>query len=584
MKGILIKSAIALAVLTLIHSIFWFFKAGQIEKQVNHFVSENATYISVGKVAVSGFPLSQKVSVEDLRFVIPNSALTNYQTTVKQLEAKTSIFSSDFTVLVTDQVLVQNLETTESGYVEFSSNPIIKISLVDGVIANFTYKDSGYRILDADKIVIYQASSSDISFTSTKEDEKTKNRLKANVKDIEGFDVISVYKNAVERKIINGIKTGEISIGNAAADLVTGNAVVELTSDAASIDEYDVAAQGDLNKIPADNATDISLATDVPQNPVTETKTSSAVNKSTDAVPNAKMAMEAPTIKEKVKTNTADVTGANTAVEPVQDTALVENDTVIAKDAVKDSSGTKNETPNVGNTLTQTQDIIDQNNDQATNQNPTIVANNSDAMALEKEAPAETIAVKSNLDIDIEYELVPSELDKQSQSPIDITQIQDSPIHYSKIMKVNNFEFSNSLYKITLNGQMSIFQDDVMPSGALTAKVEQIGNLISFISNALSSEITVQAKETAPDLQTAELPIYDNQLDVIEPLAQSPNDGDHYQDFLKRLTANLAPIIQELSHKNQLTTDTSAVFDIRREKNLEILVNETPVREILGKI
>lgn len=579
MKGILIKSAIALAVLALIHSIFWFFKAGQIEKQVNHFVSENATYISVGKVAVSGFPLSQKVSVEDLRFVIPNSALNNYQTTVKQLEAKTSIFSSDFTVLVTDQVLVQNLETTDSGYIEFSSNPTIKISLVDGMVANFTYKDSGYRILDADKIVIYQASSSDISFTSAKEDEKTKNRLKANIKDIEGFDVISVYKNAVERKIINGIKTGEISIGNAAADLVTGNAVVELTSDTASIDEYDVAAQGDLNKIPADSTTDVSLAKDAPQNPVTETKTSSSANKAIDAVPNAKMAMEASTVKEEVETNITDVTGANTAIEPIQDTALMENNTVV-KDAVIDSSDKKDESTNAENPVTQTQDIVDQ----TTNQNSTIVANTSDTTALEKEVSTETIAVKSNLDIDIEYELVPYELDKQSQSPIDITQIQDSPIHYSKIMKVNNFEFSNSLYKITLNGQMSIFQDDIMPSGALTAKIEQLDNLISFISNGLSSEINVPAKDKAPDLQTAELPIYNNQLDVVEPLAQSPNGGDPYQDFLKRLTANLDPITQELSQKNQLTTDNSAVFDIRREKNLEILVNETPVREILGKI
>jgi hypothetical protein len=42
-------------------------------------------------------------------------------------------------------------------------------------------------------------------------------------------------------------------------------------------------------------------------------------------------------------------------------------------------------------------------------------------------------------------------------------------------------------------------------------------------------------------------------------------------------------VTKELTSKNPLSKDDVAVFDIRREKNIEFLINETPMREILGK-
>jgi hypothetical protein len=35
--------------------------------------------------------------------------------------------------------------------------------------------------------------------------------------------------------------------------------------------------------------------------------------------------------------------------------------------------------------------------------------------------------------------------------------------------------------------------------------------------------------------------------------------------------------------KNQLSKEDLAVFEIRREKNLDFLINETPIREVMGK-
>ena len=57
-KGIVVKIVVVLAIIASAHSIFWFFKAGQVEKQIQNFISENSAYISSGEIAVCGFPLS----------------------------------------------------------------------------------------------------------------------------------------------------------------------------------------------------------------------------------------------------------------------------------------------------------------------------------------------------------------------------------------------------------------------------------------------------------------------------------------------------------------------------------------------
>ena len=38
-----------------------------------------------------------------------------------------------------------------------------------------------------------------------------------------------------------------------------------------------------------------------------------------------------------------------------------------------------------------------------------------------------------------------------------------------------------------------------------------------------------------------------------------------------------------MAAKNPVSKGDVAVFDIRREKNLEFLINETSIREVLGK-
>lgn len=474
-KSVAIKLAIVLVVLAVVYNVFWFFKVGQVEKQVRKFVTENSSYVSVGDISVSGFPLSQKITVTDLKFTLPTALLDKRQTAVKKLEAKAGIFSSDFVVTLIETVTVQDIDNNV-GTVEFSKEPEVHISIADGRISKFAYQDFGYRILDAEKNVIYAASSSVVSLDSTVDEaEKITNKITVNIKDIEGFDALDIYKNAFEKKVIDGLKTGEISIGAASTASLPGQIV-------------------DPNA-PAPTA------------PVAP------------APVNGQVAPVAPLA--------AEVAPAATPAAPVAAPASPEVAAAPAVEAPK----------------------------------PEEIAN----------AVANNNLVKSNLMADLEYSLVPSSTE-QAQIPTDPTQIQDAPIQYSKVVKVNNLEFSNPLYKILINGEMSTFVDDNMPSGSMTVKIEKIDNLINYVSSGLTQMVEKKAAATPAEAQPTDLVVGTGAI-----------TEDPYQNFLKRVSANLTPVTKELAAKNPVTKEDVAQIDIRREKNLDFLFNETTGREILGK-
>lgn len=464
-KGILIKAAIVLIVAAIAHSVFWFFKVGQVEKQINKFITENSAYISAGEIKISGFPLSQKLVIKDLKFSIPSHLLDKRQTMIKQLEASAKIFSSDFAVTAVDSVTTQDIEGNVAN-VEFTKRPEIGISFADGRITKFNYRDFGYRILDSEKSVIYAASGSTIALeSSVGEGDKVITKLSANVKDIEGFSIIDAYKNALEKKITDGLKTGEIAIGNSPSPLAQD--MVQLN--VAKVD---------------------SKATN-----------SSQTNTTAESAP-----VQSPQASNTAPRNTAPSSAA---------------------------------------------------------QNPSPVSSNIPAII------SDGGTVKSNLVLDVEIVLVPNHSEQQPQIPTDPTQIQEVPLQYSRVTKVNNLEFSNHLYKILVNGEVRILPDDTLPSGSLSAKVEKIDNLISQVSAGfmqMSDKTKAATGLQSADLSGTGIPVEDS-----------------YQNFLKRISANLSSVAKELASKNVVTKEDIAQFDFRREKNLDLLINETPVREVLGK-
>ena len=450
-KNIAIKLIILLVVAALVYSVLWFFKIGQVEKQVNNFISENSLNVSAGEVSVSGFPMSQKITISDLKFTLPSSLLNKRQVVIKHLEAKAGVFVTDFSITFTDATLQDSDGNIAN--VEFSKDPEITISFIDGRISKFHYQDFGYRILDQEKNVIYAASSSLISLqSSAAEGEKITTKLTADVKDIEGFDVLDVYKNVFEKKVMEGMKTGEISIGSVST-------------------------------------------TASPAQPNVATAQPAVVADATVPAP-------APT------TTTTPVADASAAPAP------------------------------------------------------------ADGMAA---AVSNTNLVKSNFTADIEYTLVPNQAEQQAQIPTDPTQVQEVPVQYSKVVKINNAEFSKPIYKASFNGEMSTFQDDSLPSGAISIKIEKVDSLIGYVSAGFTQMAEQKRPITTEVVQSSDL----------------ANNGmpaeDSYQNFLRKVSANLSPVAKELAAKNAVSKDEIAAFDIRREKNLEFLVNEVSLREVLGK-
>jgi hypothetical protein len=325
--------------------------------------------------------------------------------------------------------------------------------------------------------------------------DKITNLISINIKEIEGFDIISLYKNILEKKIVDGIKTGEISLSNNPTPAANSEQVMPDALAAQQVATLTAPAQ---------------VVT-----PITPTTATAAVNASVTTSP--------------------DVAAASTTQEAVADPVLA----------------------------------------------------NAPAPA----TISDTSLVKSDLTLELEYVLTPIKVEgQQANIPQDPTQIQEAPSQHSKTVKITSLEFSNPLYKMTISGEMSSLPDDSLPSGGITIKVEKITNLITQIStnftqmaNKNKSPTIVKPAPTddakTADSATAPASVVDN---LLKGTSAVPIE-DPYHAFLVRVSTNFSSVIKEIAAKNAASKDDVAQFDIRREKNLDFLINETSTREILGK-
>ena len=189
------------------------------------------------------------------------------------------------------------------------------------------------------------------------------------------------------------------------------------------------------------------------------------------------------------------------------------------------------------------------------------------------DAIANSAMIKNNVTIDIVITLTPSVKQDQSETPpTDPTQIQELPVQYVQNVKINNVELSNSLYKINVTGDFVNASDDNYPSGGITLKVEKITNLVNQLRSQFK-QLSQSKKPSAPV----------GGVDLVNDQSQQQNQNQNYDIFLNNISEKLNEVSNEIALKNSASKDDIAQFDIRREKNLEFLVNEVSVREIIGK-
>ncbi len=533
----IIKLAIAIVVTILVYSVFWFFKVGQVEKKINNFISENNLNISAGEVAVSGFPLSQKIAIKDLKFSIPNSPLSKYHIIVKNAEAMTGIFSNDFSVnIAMDAVLLQDADE-KNFTVEFASQPQINFALDGEGFVKISYQDLGHKILDEQKNTIYSASSSSVSFEAVVgEDGKMVNKVNADVKEIVGFDAIDLYKSSLEKRIMDGIKTGEIAVNDQVANPATG--LIDPSSQVSS--SASIPSSVAAPTAPVVNA---NIAAGVAANPVTPNAAANVVSPAQNQVPS-----------EDAKNDPA----AN-AANPVV-AKIIANPSYASDPAAVAKLASEAALASVAASLSNPDQIPSAPVELSKNIEP----------------------VKSNLLLNLEYFITASADSAAQNSPVslDPTKIEESVVIPSngKTIKINNLEFSNNLYKLYINGELNSMQDDSMLSGSVSVKVEKIdifvASLLEGFGKILDSKKNDQNAIKVPsDLS-------------LDPTAAAPvleKKVDSYQVFLTKVLTNLNSVSKEMAAKNPVSKGDVAVFDIRREKNLEFLINETSIREVLGK-
>lgn len=258
-KDLIIKIGIGIVSVIFGYCVFWFFKAGQIEKQLNKFITDNSANIAVAELSVSGFPISQKITVTDLKLTIPTALFNKKQIIVKNIEAKASIFSDDFVVTSIAQVSVNDIEKGMMP-VEFSKDPEISFTVSSSGVQKINYQDMGYRITDNEKNIFYSASRTSINIQTSVDDlQKTIVKIVGNINEVQGFGVIDVYKSGLEKKIIEGIKTEEIVFGSAPP---SSDVAVDVKSDHkndvkkldAGIKQQDLPSAKDSAKGPANQA------------------------------------------------------------------------------------------------------------------------------------------------------------------------------------------------------------------------------------------------------------------------------------------------------------------------------------------
>ncbi len=551
-KSIAIKVALVLVTLVILYSVFWFFKIGQFEKQINRFVGDNSSNVSIGGFEVSGFPFSQKVTVNNLRFSLPTAALNHHQVIVSGLEVSGGIFDSVFDVNITGNVLVQD-QKGGSYSLSFNGKPQIKIAVLDGFLSSLSYQDSGHKVVDGAQNVIYSAAATNVTVDSTvANDGKITFTINSNVREVENFGVLNIYKNAFEEKLIDAIKTGQVAIidnqAAAQASALDPNAVNPPTPEGTP-----VAAVAAPALVAATNAAP-AVANAAPAKAANfqEPEVKAAPAKPEMASPKA-----AP-LPVNAATKTATPVVAPTPQAVAQDKKASEAEKMANEAAATSATAVAEE---VSAAVTQ---------------------------VLEESAPMPN--VKTNFALSAQYILSPGA--SNQLVPVNVAQMQENTSQYSKTLKITNFSITNALYTITVNGDVNILPDDTMPSGGISLRIEKFSDAIKYaiqtinkmsqkaFSDSVNQALPVDAAtQTAAVATNAPTSAASEEKNSVQDFA---ND-EAYHNFLNRIAPNFGDVVRQVAAKNPVTKDEVAQFDIRREKNLEFLVNETPMREILGK-
>lgn len=565
-KSLIIKLAVAVVIVLLSYCVFWLFKIGQSERKITSIV-QKSKIISFDKISSSGFPFSQKITIENLKINIPVNAIVKRNFVAKKLEISSSIFSNSFKAKIVDEVEVKTIENNGSYLLQFNSDPEISFSIINNSINNFTYSDSGFKIVDAkNNNTIHTASSMNISLPAPfifEQEDQNPITISLNIKQLTGYSFLNFYKNVFEDKVIEGIKTGEIKInqGNQNTPNVFVLDPAVLSNLAATnpalfqqIQQLNMQVQANPASAPEVNNQIQQLLMQASMNAQVNQPTPTGVAApASPAQPNNNLNTQ--NIQVPLKANAeqpANVVDGSVANSPNSQAPANPSVVVPAVPAVAQVAGENQQSPN--NTQ--------QNNDiQNSGTPPQSTAENMPSIAQANTQNANL----DKIDIALEIEISSTPVEKEKSTaevPVEPSLAEESNQQYAENVLIKSMIFSHEKYKISVNGKLVSLLDDISLSGGITVKIE---NYYDFV-NLFKTELQNYTQQNTIK-ENADVLIFEK-----------------YQTFLRNLDNSLPNLSNEIASKNPATKDRNAQLDIRREKNLDFIINETPIYEILGRI
>lgn len=204
------------------------------------------------------------------------------------------------------------------------------------------------------------------------------------------------------------------------------------------------------------------------------------------------------------------------------------------------------------------------------NQDRSVKDNNKDATVVNN--------AKSNLLISAIVNVAPNEGGKVTNSlpddqmaalpPQYRAQFQNQPAPYIWDIDLKNWESSNSEYKILINGKLATFPDEEIPSGLLNVKIENIDNFIKAIVDNITKASEVMEKSNNAKLKKH----------------QGLAAANAASQIALQMADRTAIVLKDLATKNPLSSGSSSVFEIKRDKKSDVIINKTSPDEILAKL
>ena len=564
-KSLIIKLVVSIVIILLSYCVFWLFKIGQSERKITSIV-QKSKIISFDKISSAGFPFSQKITIENLKINIPVNAIVKRNFVAKKLEISSSIFSNNFKLKVVDEVEVKTVENNTSYLLQFNTDPEISFSLVNNALNNFTYSDSGFKIVDTkNNNTIHTANSMNISLPNPfifEQEDQNPITISLNINQLTGYSFLNFYKNVFEDKVIEGIKTGEIKINHSnqnnpnafildpavLSNLATTNpALFQQIQQLIMQMQVNPSSAPEVNNQIQQLLMQASINAQVNQAPV------EVANPVAPASPNNNINTQ--NIQVPLKANAEQPVPVNVATNPAPAT----NDQVPASAQAPAVAQVANiEQPVPSNA--QPNNIQNSNN----SPQPVVTGENMPNVPQANTQANENIN-QDKIDIALEIEISSTPIEKGksvSEVPVDPSLMEENSQQYAENVLIKSISFSHEKYKILINGKLISLLDDINLSGGITVKIENYYDFVNLFKTELQNYIQQSSMKENSDVLIFE----------------------KYQAFLRNLDNSLPNLANEIASKNPATKDKNAQLDIRREKNLDFIINETPIYEILGKI